>query len=443
MTPQVSGGSPEEGEPPAVAESVDAAAPAESSPGGRRPVVIATVYGAVAGVVAALTFVLMHVLGDLLWSVSDDWWYVAAVITLGGLLIAALRAHVEVADLDAQIAAAADPVPVRRTKLLALAVSAILAVGFGGAIGPEAGLVAVVMELSAIVGVRIARSRAEEQLIRRAGTAAALAGLYASPPGGAAYDDDSLAPAKILNLLAAGSGFVAFAVTVSALGSGGGHVPMPDYRLGAAGDLLVALLPALVGALAGLALAWLRVPLTRLLARCGRVEIQTVVASLAFAALAAAWPILRFSGHESMGHLVDLAAAGAVGTLLALAVGKLLACAICVAGGWLGGEFFPLAFIGMAAGGATVAALSPLVPGVPLAVGLAAGLAAATAAGLGKPLAALVICPFIVQGQALGPLLVGALVAAVLLRVVPTPPPAHAAAHAATHASAGDTSASA
>ena len=60
--------------------------------------------------------------------------------------------------------------------------------------GPEAGLVAVVTEASAIVPMRIARSRAEARLIGDTGTVAALSGLYGAPPGAAAYAAADAAP---------------------------------------------------------------------------------------------------------------------------------------------------------------------------------------------------------------------------------------------------------
>ena len=55
--------------------------------------------------------------------------------------------------------------------------------------GPEAGLVAVVTEASAIIALRIARSRAEARLIGDTGTVAALSGLSGAPPGAAVYAD--------------------------------------------------------------------------------------------------------------------------------------------------------------------------------------------------------------------------------------------------------------
>ena len=112
----------------------------------------------------------------------------------GGVLIALIRRWSDDIDLNAQLAQACDPLQLKRRNTFFLALSAIVAVGFGGAVGPEAGLVAVVTEASAIVPMRIARSRAEARLIGDTGAVAALSGLYGAPPGAAAYAAADAAP---------------------------------------------------------------------------------------------------------------------------------------------------------------------------------------------------------------------------------------------------------
>ena len=96
--------------------------------------------------VAALALALMHGLQHVVWSGSDARWYIAVAILVGGVLLALLRSHSEDLDLDSQIAASADPVGLHRRRMAMLGVSAIIAVGFGGAIGPEAGLIAIVRD---------------------------------------------------------------------------------------------------------------------------------------------------------------------------------------------------------------------------------------------------------------------------------------------------------
>ncbi len=103
---------------------------------------------------------------------------------------------------------------------------------------------------------------------------------------------------------------------------------------------------------------------------------------------------------------------------------KLLACALCLAAGYRGGEFFPLMFSGAAVGVATVA----FVPGLQV-TGLVAGLAAATTVGLRKPVAALLIGMFVVHGAALGPLVVGVAAGFLMLKLLPEPAPDAAPGH--------------
>lgn len=410
--------------PEAVGEPSGAVADAATRPSPRL-VAIAIGYGALAGAVAALTYLLTTILTDLVWSVSDARWYVFAAIMVGGVLLAVLRPRIDASSLDLQLTEAADPRRLRWRRTAMLGAAAIVAVGFGGAIGPEAGLLAVVAELSAIVSHVIARNHAEAVLIGRAGSAAALAGLYSSPPGAAAYDDDSLAPPKALPFLAAVAGFVTFLATVRAFGHGATGLGLPAYGLENPLDLVRALAPAAFGALLAVGYLHGRPNLDALLDRVGTPRAQTLVGSLVFAALATAWPVLRFSGHGEFGEVVAYAGESAWWALAALAVLKLLATGVCVSSGWLGGEFFPLMFAGAAAGSVALA----LVPGLPVTAAMTAGIGAATAVGLRKPLAALLISALLLGGLAVGPLLVGTAVAVAMLRAFPLPEGARIGAH--------------
>ena len=116
-----------------------------------RTVGIGVVYGALAGAVASLTFFLMTEVEHAVWDASDARWYIPVAIGVGGVLIAAIRRRAGTGGLDEQIEEAADPTSLRRRRTAAIGAVAIVAVGFGGAIGPEAGLLAMVAELSALV----------------------------------------------------------------------------------------------------------------------------------------------------------------------------------------------------------------------------------------------------------------------------------------------------
>jgi len=381
-----------------------------------RTSAIAIGFGAIAGIIAAVTLKVMLWLQKLVWGVSDASWYLVVAILVGGVLIAGLRRVSEEANLEQEVALTADPVHLHRRRIGFLAVSAVVAVAFGGAVGPEAGLIAVVAEVSSLAALRMARSREEQRLIGRVGSAAALSGLYGSPPGGAVYESDEISPSKALVFVAAVVGLGAFLLTSDLLG--GLDMPplgLPPYVTAHDGsDLLRAIAPAVAAALAAAVYTLVRPALAGLVGRLGSTTVQTLVATAAFAGLAVVWPILRFSGHSEFPDLVSMSADAAWWSLLGVGLLKLLACAVCLAGGYRGGEFFPLMFAGAAVGVATVA----IVPGLQVTGALVAGLAAATAVGLRKPVAALLIGLFVVQGAALGPLVVGVAVGVLVLKVL-------------------------
>lgn len=392
-----------------------------------RAVWVSGGYGALAGAVAGLALMLMLALEHAVWSVSEARWYVFAAITVGGLLLAGLRSHTADEELDEQIAAAADPRSLRRRKVALLGASAIISVGFGGAIGPEAGLIAVVAELSALVSWRIARTQAEARMIGQAGNAAALAGLYASPPGAVAYEDDALTPSKALALLAAITGFLAFLFTLHLAGSDFGGLGIPAYPAGDPAMLVRTVPAAMAGTLVAVLFVRLRSGMFRLLSRWSSPVVQTLIGTALFAGLATAWPAVRFSGHAQFPELLDLVADRAWLVLAGLAVLKMLATALNLTSGWRGGTIFPLAFAGAAAGSACLAFTPDLHPSG----ALIAGMGAAVTVGLRRPLAALLICAFILEGNGAGPLLVG-VAASLLLRAVPLPTTAAPATPSAT-----------
>lgn len=368
-----------------------------------RPPAIALVWGALAGAAAAVVYLAMTGAQHLIWPEGFARWYIPIAVLAGGTLIALIRPHTDDGSIEDQLSSAADPTHLRRKRTAALALSAIIAYGFGGAIGPEAGLLAVVAELSALVSARIARSEREARLIGQSGSAAALAGLYGSPPGGAAYEDDTLAPGKVLALLAGGSGFLAFLVLNRTLGAGHTDLGLPLYDH-SSGQLALAILPAVLGAAIGLSFNALHDLCTRLLSRAGSLRRQTLIGSAALAALATLFPVALFSGHHQMGELIQLVDDGAWALLAAAAVVKIVATSITVSSGWRGGEFFPLLFAGAAAGSVATFVL----PDLQLSTAAIAGLAASTTVGLKKPVAAVLICALLIGQPAWGPLIVGA-----------------------------------
>lgn len=381
-----------------------------------RLAALAIAYGTVAGALAQLTLQGMTSLQQLIWAGPAPRWRIVATILLGGILLIGLRRVGEPLTMAQLLRADPGDRARRHRIIITTAATGIVSIGFGGAIGPEAGLLAVIAEVSAIIGYRITRDVEEQRMLRSAATAGALGGLYASPPGAAAADDGMLGPQKILQILAGVAGFFAFMFCsrvvfgsdgIAAIELPGGHA---TWAIAAA---------AAIGTAAGYGFQWLHHLLLRMSRRIPSTAAVTMLGTLAFALLAAALPSIRFSGHHEIEDLLGLLPAGDAAPLLLLGAAKILALALCLAAGWRGGEFFPLIFIGAAVGAGT-----GLLLGSDPGPAMAAGLAAAVVAGWGKPLAAFLVIILFVTGAPVLALLAGVGVGWAAIALLPLPQPA-------------------
>ncbi len=390
-----------------------------------RTTLLATLYGLAAGAAAAAVLSLMGLVSDMVWSGSRPRWYVFMMVMAGGVLIAALRHWYAGEGLSEQIEATTRRAHAQRGRdALLLALMAIVAVGFGGAVGPEAGILAVVSELSALVSMLIARNAAEERFIAETGAAGALGGLYGSPPGGAMLSQEQREAPRWQIYLAGVAGLFGFLLTASRVLPGNPiRIELPEHVSTRDGsDMLGAMLPAMVAAAIGLLFVLILPQIEKQLGRLGNVHVQTIVGTTLFAALAACFPILLFSGHHELDAMLHWARDAGMGALLVLALLKALALALCLASGWRGGAAFPLLFIGAAAGAATLV----LIPQIPVPVALVAGMSAALTVGMGRPIAAMpiaamLIAVLLIGPAALGPLCIGCLVGWAASRLAPAP----------------------
>lgn len=176
------------------------------------------------------------------------------MVMAGGVLIAVLRHWYAGEGLSEQIESTTRRAHAQKARdALLLALMAIVAVGFGGAVGPEAGILAVASELSALVSMLIARNAAEERFIAETGAAGALGGLYGSPQGGAMLSQEQREAPRWQIYLAGVAGLLDFLLTANWILPGNSiRIELPEHvsmRDGA--DMLGAILPAMVGAATG------------------------------------------------------------------------------------------------------------------------------------------------------------------------------------------------
>lgn len=384
-----------------------------------KPVLTSLWLGFLAGIATAIVLGIMTALEHLIWPHDAGAIRIFVTIMTGAMLIALLRQKEPGANLDSQLAATGKPAPDDTLRRAAtLAALGIASVAFGGAVGPEAGVLAVTGELSALVSRRIGSDVREQRLINQIGAAGALGAIYGSPPGGASYTDERPDAPWPLLVLAALAGLAGIYVATTLMPSGAGmRIPLPEARpIADMTDLLLALLPAITGAVLGAVYVIGFKTIARALHRLASdIRARVILGSLVFAIMASVWPILRFNGQSELTMAMNDPELAAPAALAGVAALKALALAICLASGWLGGPIMPLAFVGAAAG----LAMAGLVPGLDPGIAAAAGVGAAATVGMAKPLVVLLVLIFMAIHTAPLALAIGVAVGIVMNAALP------------------------
>ena len=263
-------------------------------------------------------------------------------------------------------------------------VSSFLPLAFGGAVGPEAGLVNIIAGLCTWVGDKLKAAGVASAELAEAGLAATMTALFGAPVAGlviplearfeaekeapqqngagdkeetAAKEDRATPPTplskrnKMLFYLAAVVGGFAVMLTLSHYFGGGLGLPRFERAEWYPGEILWSIPLALVG-VAGAYLFFSANLLTERLALLFKQHIilRTVLCGLLIGLIGSFLPLTLFSGEEQMGELIEGFAAMGAGVLIATGVVKLCVCPLCVNLGWRGGNIFPVIFSGISIG---------------------------------------------------------------------------------------------
>lgn len=223
-----------------------------------------------------------------------------------------------------------------------------LPIAFGGAIGPEAGVSGFTAALGtmAMHGMR----RSGVAVVRNTSHPLAAAWMALSPAQSDEGRRYTRGP-RILLWSAAAAGFVLGALGVSRLFGPGAGFPRFD------GIDYLGLNASALWALLALPLGWVLARLSALAGRatklaCDRMGTvsKAILCGVVLGLVAMALPAVLFSGQSATRDLLGSWQAMGAGALLATCVAKLALTQLCEETGWIGGEFFPLIFCGVAAG---------------------------------------------------------------------------------------------
>ncbi len=323
--------------------------------------------------------------------------------------------------------------------------AAIISLGLGVVIGPEAPLIAIGGGL-AFLAVKLARRDVPATagaVVAAAGSFAAISTLLGSPLAGAflLLEASGLGgPAAIIallpGLLGAGIGALIFVGLNSLTGYGTFSLAIPHLPPFHHPDIAQfgwAIVLGAAAAFAGYGIRRLALHLRGHVER--RLMLLTPLSGLAIAGLAIAYAEgsghpasdVLFSGQTFLGPLITHAAAYTAGALVLLMACKGIAYAIALSG-FRGGPTFPAMFIGAAGG----IALSHL-PGLPVVPGAAIGIGAMAAAMLRLPMTSVLLTTLFLGsgGIIVLPLVIVGVVVSFMLTLMLSAPPVPKA-HSAT-----------
>jgi H+/Cl- antiporter ClcA len=377
------------------------------------------------------------------------WWPLPLLGVAGllvGLLIRYMPGRGGESPLDGFHPGGGPPTPV---PLLGITLAAVVSIGFGAVVGPEAPLIAIGGGLAAAT-VRLARRDAPDRMlavVAAAGSFAAISALFGSPLSGAfllmeaaGIGGPMLRPILLPGLLSSGVGTLVFIGLDSWTGRGVFSLALPDLPSFARPDVAQFAWALAIGLAAALLVAAIRriaVPLRAPVER--RIVVAAPVVGVVIAGLAIGYAQLTghhvsdvlFSGEDQLPGLVSGAADYTVGALLLLLLCKSLAYAGSLVA-FRGGPTFPSIFIG-AAGGILLSHL----PGLPLVPAIGMGIGAMCAAMLQLPLTSVLLTTILLgaDGITVMPLVIVAVTVSYVAAARLMPPPAtpdHGPAAAAT-----------
>lgn len=346
-------------------------------------------------------------------------WYALVVCTVGGLLVGLGQRFLgdHPAPLDELLSH--DPgtrgfdIRVAPQALYLLAVSLV----FGGALGPELGLVF----LGGSIAVALTKllNREAAAVGQDIAIAAVFTALFASPLGGTATAVEKPgAPALpraervLFSLISGLAALQAFAM-----------VPTPGFTVVAAWppyeptgdgtDALWAVPLGLVGLAIGLLYQQVHGWFGRLSRRVANPLLLGVTGGLVLGLLGSWNQLLLFSGEEGIDDLASTLGTRSAAELAALAGIKLVLVALLLGAGWKGGHFYPMLFAATAA----ALALSEVVPALNPLVAVAAVAAGVLVATLRRLVASAFLVLLVVPAALLGVAAIAALVGFLVLRL--------------------------
>lgn len=285
--------------------------------------------------------------------------YPLIVCTAGGLIIGLIRRAA--GDYPEDMMTVFGKLKADKTypyrKLPMLFICALLPLIFGSSVGPEAGMVGLIVALCCWAGDRMKFAKSESEYYSRMGAEVTLSILFRSPLFGLLDVEEDVSETDktsggqeltgllkiILYCVAAGAAFGMFWLMNTLFGKVSEGFPTFDLVSAQRADYMLFVIYLICGIILGLFFERSE----RIFHMAGQKlppVIKEMTAGLILGAVACVLPVIRFSGEEQMGILIEDYAKYAPLAMIGIAFLKIIMTNLCISFGLKGGHFFPLIF---------------------------------------------------------------------------------------------------
>lgn len=323
-------------------------------------IVFIAIIGAVAGLVFWMFLWLINILTELIWQKIPDAagntpYYALIVCTVGGLIIGVLRKLL--GDYPQGMTEVIGIVKKTGTypykKILSIIVLAILPLVIGSSVGPEAGMIGIIVALCCWAGDNIKFAKKSTINYSKVGAAVTLSVLFHSPLFGIFHaeeneeedNDTSLSKTSkyVIYAIATASGIGVYSLLCNLICRVSEGFPAFETALPEGYDYLAMILYIACGIALGFFFIKSDYAFEKISEKLPPI-IGEVIAGIVLGAIACFLPVVQFSGETQMGTLISDYAKYAPIAMIGIAFLKILITNMCIHLGLKGGHIFPLMF---------------------------------------------------------------------------------------------------